>query len=158
MEKNLKQWMRAAGMGIMLSAATCGAAFASLDSDILAIEQKRADVVVAGLLGANPSASAAQNVANVFAADQAKAFTPAVYKTLRADCVARFGKKISTKLVSFQRQDQSDVLVYRGSFEKEKILFLGFTFDKNAKLLNFTFNPPEPPKATKGDKGKKKKK
>ena len=156
MNKNLRQWTRAMGLSLMLGAATCGVAFASLDSDILAIEQKKADIVMAGLLGPNPSAAAAQNVASVFAPEQAKAFTPAVYKTLRASCVERFGKKISAKLVSFQRQEQGDVVVYRGTFEKERVLFLGFTFDKTGKLLNFTFNPPEPPKVE--EKGKKKKK
>ena len=156
MKKTLQQWMRSMGMGLMLGAATSGVAFASVDSDMLAIEQKRADIVVAGLLGDSPSAYAAQNVANVFAPEQKKAFTPEVFKALRASCGERFGRKLNTKMVSFQRQDQNDVLVYVGNFEKEKVLFLGFTFDKDAQLLNFTFNPPEPPKAE--AKGKKKKK
>ena len=137
----------------VLGVMSCGVAFASADSDMLAALQKRADIVMNGLLGANPSVSAAQNVAGVFAPEQAKAFTPEVYKALRANCSERYGKKISTKLVDFQRLDQNDVVVYMGSFEKAKVLFLGFTFDKSGKLLNFSFNPPEPPKGN----GKKKK-
>ena len=137
-------------LGFILSCGVCGA---SPDSNMLAMEQKSAEIVVAGLMGASPSPAAAQNVARVFNGEGSKAFTPQVYQKLRANCFARFGKMLNNRFTAFQRLENVDQVIYLAESEQEKVVIMIFNFDKNGKLMNFSFDPPEQPK----DKKKKKK-
>ncbi len=62
-------------------------------------------------------------------------------KLLQDQVAERFGRPTETKMVSFERFDQSDRIVYLGSFSKENIVRLVFVFDKDGKMADFAFTP-----------------
>jgi hypothetical protein len=64
-----------------------------------------------------------------------KAFTD-VKKQVRQ----KFGVMKEVRFVDFQRSTKVDRVTYVASFSKEKIVSMIFFFDKQNKLLNFSFN------------------
>ena len=45
------------------------------------------------------------------------------------------------KFYSYQRFDQGDRVTYLASFDKENIVAIVFSFDKDKKLTNFVLSP-----------------
>lgn len=63
------------------------------------------------------------------------------YKDLSKQIKEQYGNVKEVKFYNFQRFDQGDRVTYIANFDKEQIVAIIFTFDKNKKMTNYIFAP-----------------
>ncbi len=81
--------------------------------------------------------------------DIAKGFNPALQEKISAQGLQqlqkqvadKFGRLQEAKMVSFERFDKGDRVVYLAGFSKEKVVRMVFVFDKDTKMTDFAFSP-----------------
>ena len=76
-----------------------------------------------------------------------KTFTEKVFDDVKKQVRQKFGVMKEVRFVDFQRSAKVDRVTYVASFSKEKIVSMIFFFDKQNKLLNFSFNALQQPEA-----------
>lgn len=103
--------------------------------------QDSAEKMVGVLDSQNPTVYS--GLTGLFTPETAKKFTQDAYDQTRAICLERFGKMLENRFMVFQRNDDGDLIVYRGKFEKVKKVDLQFLFDKDGKIVNFKFQPAQ---------------
>lgn len=71
------------------------------------------------------------------------------YKDLSKQIKEQYGNVKEVKFYNFQRFDQGDRVTYIANFDKEQIVAIIFTFDKNKKMTNYIFAPVQAEESTK---------
>lgn len=86
---------------------------------------------------------------NVPYAEIAKSFAPTLQErvpaagltALQKQVAEKFGRLQEMKMVSFERFDEGDRVVYLAGFSRETVVRLVFVFDKGGKMTDFAFTP-----------------
>lgn len=63
------------------------------------------------------------------------------YKDLSKQIKEQYGNVKEVKFYNFQRFDQGNRVTYIANFDKEQIVAIIFTFDKNKKMTNYILAP-----------------
>ena len=82
-------------------------------------------------------------------AEVAKGFTPELkekltveaFDNIKKEVSSKFGTIKETKMVSFERFDAGERVVYLAGFTKEKVVSLMFLFNKSGAMTNFALSP-----------------
>lgn len=125
-------------LAMVMTMAVSGLCFAADGNDLNA-EQKTAENFISVFEGTKIPAYAA------FTKDFSDGLKAAVdeqaYSKLQNEVKNNMGTLKEAKFYSYQRFDQGDRVTYLASFDKENIVAIVFSFDKDKKLTNFVLSP-----------------
>lgn len=122
---------------MVFSATVC---FAGANGNALNKAEKTIDLLISSL-DKNKTIVAYSELAKGFSTELKQIVTADGLATLQNQVAERFGRPQETKMVSYERFDQGDRMVYLGSFSKENVVRLVFVFDKDSKMTDFSFSP-----------------
>ena len=120
----------------------CSVGFAANDHKDLAKQQQVAEKFM-DVFDVEPAPLYAQ-VAAGFSENLKKAVSEKGFAELQKQVRTKYGVAKEAKLFTFQRYEEMDGLVYNVTFTKEKMVRVVFVFDKQNKLIDFTFTPVQP--------------
>lgn len=123
---------------LIMVMAMSGLAFAS-DSEDLAREQQSVDVLVSVVEAKNVPEYKA--FSKLLSTDLRANFSEQEYGNLQKIIADKYGDMKDVKFYSFQRFDQADRLTYIVSFTKQQAVAMNVNFDKNKRIVDFSFEP-----------------
>lgn len=126
---------------LVMTLAFAGVCLAGENSSALSKMERGVERLVDSLNTAN----------NVPYAEIAKSFAPTLQErvpaagltALQKQVAEKFGRLQEMKMVSFERFDEGDRVVYLAGFSRETVVRLVFVFDKGGKMTDFAFTPVE---------------
>lgn len=122
---------------IIMTMAVSNMCFAA-DGDDLNKEQKTAETFINVFEGRNIPT---YTIFTTGFSDNLKAnMNEQTYAKLQETIKNRMGNMKEAKFYSYQRFDQGDRITYIASFEKENIVAIIFTFDKNLQMTDFALS------------------
>ena len=125
-------------LAIMMTMAVSSVCFAA-DGDDLNKEQKTAETFINVFEGRNIPT---YTIFTTGFSDNLKAnINEQTYAKLQETIKNRMGNMKEAKFYSYQRFDQGDRITYIASFDKENIVAIVFTFDKNLQMTDFALSP-----------------
>ena len=123
----------------------CSVGFAADDHKALGKQQQVAEKIMDAFDG-EPVPLYAQMSAG-FSANLKKTLNEEGFGRLQKQVKQKFGTMREARFVAFQRFDQVDRIIYVAPFTKERIVSIVFVFDKQNKLVEFSFAPMQQPEA-----------
>lgn len=117
------------------------------DGGDLNTEQKTAENFISVFEGKGAPAYAV--FTKDFSADLKATVNEQMYSKLQNEVKNQMGTLKEAKFYSYQRFDQGDRVTYLASFDKENIVAIVFSFDKDKKMTNFAISPMQAQQAEK---------
>lgn len=130
---------------IILTFALSCVCFAADGSD-LNKEQRAAEKIVTALNG--DAATEYTAIASGLTPELDQKLGVKGYTAIQKQVKEQLGSLKSNTFYRFERFDNLDRVTYVAEFSKEKVVALVFEFNKNAKMINFSFIPQKQAEAT----------